>query len=77
LSGKTNKAALSSIIEKGSQHNGVSSREWDILVTPKTRGVAASPYKAIDTPISHIWAYPPPLFFDFTKFKIKKKTQKK
>jgi hypothetical protein len=33
-----------------------SSREGDILVNPKTRGVVASPYKAIDTPISHIWA---------------------
>ena len=33
-----------------------SSREEDILVTPKSCGVVVSPYKAIDTPISHIGA---------------------
>ena len=53
-----------------------SSREGNILLKPKSRGVVASPYKAIDTPISHIWPYPTPFIGRHKNSKIKKKIKK-
>ena len=43
-----------------------SSREWSVLFTPKTRGVVASPYKAIDTHFPYMGIVQP-LLSDVTK----------
>ena len=64
------------IFSAGWQATNKSCRVWSVLVPPKTRGVVAPPYQAIDTPISHIWAEPHPFCQTSQKFKNFNKNSK-